>query len=63
MTDALNPFTDAQFTEMEEKLVLAEVTERAIAKAKQAGIDTGNQLELIREAATKIKQILHTYKE
>lgn len=62
MTDALNPFTESDFDEIESKLNLANETEKAIAKAKAAGIDTGDLLVTLRESRTKLQQILRTYK-
>ena len=61
MVDALNPFTPEQLAEIDEKLVLAAETEKAINKAKGAGIDVGDQLETLRAARTKLEQIKRTY--
>ena len=61
MVDALNPFTVEQLAEIDEKIALADDTEKAIAKAKSAGIDVGDQLETLRAARTKLEQIKRTY--
>lgn len=61
MVDALNPFTPEQLAEIDEKIALADDTEKAIAKAKSAGIDVGDQLETLRAARTKLQQIKRTY--
>ena len=61
MVDALNPFTVEQLAEIDEKIELADDTEKAIAKAKSAGIDVGDQLETLRAARTKLEQIKRTY--
>lgn len=61
MVDALNPFTVEQLAEIDEKLKLADETEKAIAKAKGAGIDVGDQLETLRAARGKLEQIKRTY--
>lgn len=61
MVDALNPFTVEQLAEIDAKIELADDTEKAIAKAKSAGIDVGDQLETLRAARTKLVQIKRTY--
>jgi len=61
MVDALNPFTVEQLAEIDEKIALADDTEKAIAKAQSAGIDVGDQLETLRAARTKLQQIKRTY--
>ena len=61
MVDALNPFTPEQLAEIDDKLLLAAETEKAINKAKAAGIDVGDQLETLRAARTKLEQIKRTY--
>jgi len=63
MTDVLNPYTDEQLTDMEEGIKLANLTEKGINKAISAGLDTGDQLEKIREARTKLQQILTVYRK
>lgn len=61
MTDAQKPFTVDDIKRMREGITLADETEKAINKAKSAGIDTGDQLDRIRDGRAKLVQILRVY--
>ena len=59
--DVQNPFTDADFDEIEASLARSFEVEEAIKKATRAGIELPGLLEDVRKTRTRLQQIKQTY--
>lgn len=56
-----NPFGPDDFDRLEEALANTQKIERAIAKARQAGLDVGDAQERNRANADQLRRIKQTY--
>jgi len=61
MPDAINPLSPDQLKDLDDKIALADETEKAINKAVSAGVDVGDSLLTLREAKQKLVQLKRTY--
>lgn len=59
--DVKNPFTDADFDQIEQSLARSVDVEEAIKKAQRAGIEVPGLLEDVRKTRSRLQQIKQTY--
>ena len=59
--DIKNPFTDDDFSQIEQSLARSVDVEEAIKKAQRAGIEVPGLLEDVRKTRSRLQQIKQTY--